>query len=132
MAWRVRGRGLEVLLVTSSQGDHWVVPKGNLEPGEPPWACAQREALEEAGLVGRVERRPVGRYRYAKRGLRREVDVFLMEATEELDRWVERRLRRRKWVGLERAVQRVREPGLKALLLQVGDRLAESARRRTA
>jgi 8-oxo-dGTP pyrophosphatase MutT (NUDIX family) len=132
LAWRTRGGRLEVLLVTSAQGDHWVVPKGNIEPGEPPWAAARREALEEAGLVGRAGRAPLGSYRYTKRGLAREVDVFPLEVREVLDRWVERRLRRRKWVRLERAVERVREPGLKALLSGLGAELARGTRRRSA
>jgi 8-oxo-dGTP pyrophosphatase MutT (NUDIX family) len=132
LACRVRRRRLEVLLVTSSDGTHWVVPKGNIEPGEPPWASAQREALEEAGLVGRAEPSPLGRYRYTKRGLGREVEVFLLEVTEVLDRWLERRRRRRKWVELEAAVERVREPGLKALLTRVGGEVRRGARPRSA
>jgi 8-oxo-dGTP pyrophosphatase MutT (NUDIX family) len=132
LACRLRRRRVEVLLVTSSGGGHWVVPKGHVEPGERPWASAQREALEEAGLVGRAKRSPVGRYRYTKHGLAREVDVFLLDVHEVLDRWRERRLRRRKWVELESAVERVREPGLKALLHASGKRLRARARRRSA
>jgi len=132
LPYRIRGRRLEVALVTSAQRGRWVVPKGNLERGEPAWACAQREAHEEAGLLGRVEHRPLGSYRYTKRGLRREVDVFLLRVTEELDRWLERRLRRRKWVGLAAAVERVREPGLKVLLAQVEGQLLLGTRRETA
>jgi 8-oxo-dGTP pyrophosphatase MutT (NUDIX family) len=64
LPYRNRGGRLEVALVTSSQGTRWVVPKGNLERGEAAWACAQREAFEEAGLLGRVERHPIGRYGY--------------------------------------------------------------------
>ena len=118
--------------MTSSQGTHWVVPKGNLEPGESARVCAQREAHEEAGLLGDVERRPLGSYRYTKRGSRLQVDVFGLQVTEQLSRWAERSLRRRKWVELEAAIERVREPGLKHLLAQVGDRLHRSGRRRTA
>lgn len=132
LACRLRRRRVEVLLVTSSGGGHWVVPKGHVEPGERPWASAQREALEEAGLVGRAERSPLGRYRYTKRGLAREVEVFLLDVQEVLDRWRERRLRRRKWVELEAAVERLREPELKALLRAAGDRMRARAQRRSA
>ena len=118
--------------MTSSQGTHWVVPKGNLEPDEPAWGCAQREAHEEAGLLGHVERRPLGSYRYTKRGTRLRVDVFGLHVTEQLSRWAEGRLRRRKWVELEAAIERVREPGLKLLLARVSDRLHRSRRRQTA
>lgn len=132
LPYRFRGRRLEVALVTSTQGGRWVVPKGNLEHGEAAWACAQREAHEEAGLLGRVERHPIGRYRYTKRGLQREVDVYLLNVTQELDEWIEGDLRRRKWVPVESAVERVREAGLKALLARALDHLGRSSRRRTA
>ena len=41
----------------AANGFIWEVPAGNLEPGEPPEACALRELEEEAGLrAGRLER----------------------------------------------------------------------------
>ncbi|MDE2663625.1 MAG: NUDIX hydrolase [Gemmatimonadota bacterium] len=41
----------------AARGFIWEVPAGNLEPGEPPEACALRELEEEAGLrAGRLER----------------------------------------------------------------------------
>ncbi|WP_419858134.1 NUDIX hydrolase [Candidatus Palauibacter irciniicola] len=41
----------------AAAGFIWEVPAGNLEPGEPPEACALRELEEEAGLrAGRLER----------------------------------------------------------------------------
>jgi len=53
---------LEVALITRRQGKHWIVPKGNIEPGETPRRSARREATEEAGLVGRIPLRPFGAY----------------------------------------------------------------------
>lgn len=41
----------------------WALPKGHLEPGEPPAAAALRETAEETGLRTRVVRR-VGESRY--------------------------------------------------------------------
>lgn len=32
----------------------WEIPAGTLEPGEKPYACAQRELQEEAGLSGKL------------------------------------------------------------------------------
>jgi hypothetical protein len=52
--------------------------------------------------------------------------------TEELDSWVEVGLRRRKWVVAEDAIERVREPGLKVLLVQALSHLGRASRRRTA
>ncbi len=42
------------LLVSSSDGRHWVLPKGHLEEGESPAETALRELREEAGISGRV------------------------------------------------------------------------------
>ena len=107
---------LEVALITRRQGKSWIVPKGNIEPGESPRRSARREASEEAGLLGRMGHLPFGAYEYRKGREPRRVVVFLLEVTEELARWSEDHLRDRKWVRVERAIERVRERGLRLLL----------------
>jgi 8-oxo-dGTP pyrophosphatase MutT (NUDIX family) len=42
------------LVVSSSDGRHWVLPKGHIEPGESPEAAALRELSEEAGVRGEI------------------------------------------------------------------------------
>lgn len=42
------------LIVTSSDGNHWVLPKGHIERGETPAAAALRELNEEAGGIGEI------------------------------------------------------------------------------
>jgi 8-oxo-dGTP pyrophosphatase MutT (NUDIX family) len=42
------------LVVSSSDGISWVLPKGHIEPGESPEQAALREIVEEAGIVGEV------------------------------------------------------------------------------
>ncbi len=37
-----------------ARGELWEIPAGTLEPGEKPYACAQRELEEEVGLSGRL------------------------------------------------------------------------------
>jgi len=104
--YRVRRGSVEVALITSSDGKRWILPKGWIDDGESPAESALREALEEAGLVGRVVGAVLARYVYAKSAGRRGVAVFLMRVTEELDRWPESH-RRRRWVSLQEAVERV-------------------------
>jgi 8-oxo-dGTP pyrophosphatase MutT (NUDIX family) len=42
------------LVVSSSDGANWVLPKGHIEPGESVEAAALRELAEEAGVLGEV------------------------------------------------------------------------------
>jgi 8-oxo-dGTP pyrophosphatase MutT (NUDIX family) len=115
---------LEVALITRRQGKHWIVPKGNIEPGETPRRSALREATEEAGLLGRIGQRPFGAYEYRKGREERTVIVYLLEVTQELRRWSEDGERDRKWWSVERAADRVRERGLRVLLRGLAERLS--------
>jgi len=74
---RGRGRGRRVLLVRSSDGVHWLFPKGRVEQGETSGRAAVRELREEAGVVGEV-RAFVG-LRHYRRGSRRvEVSYYFV------------------------------------------------------
>jgi 8-oxo-dGTP pyrophosphatase MutT (NUDIX family) len=58
---------VEVMLVTSRDTGRWVIPKGWPVGRKAPHASAAREALEEAGVVGKVGRDSIGTYTYEKR-----------------------------------------------------------------
>jgi 8-oxo-dGTP pyrophosphatase MutT (NUDIX family) len=65
VCWRPRGEGIEICLVTTSDGQRWTFPKGHREPGETLAQAAVREALEEAGVAGVIDARRLGVYRQA-------------------------------------------------------------------
>lgn len=118
------GGELRVLLVTSRETRRWVLPKGWMEKRLSPHALAAKEAFEEAGVQGEVDRRPIGRYEYAKRGPRDRVTpcsvrVFPMRVERLLDDWPERRQRQRRWFSPAEAALAVEEGGLVALLLRL-------------
>lgn len=47
----------ECLLVRATPPPHdWVLPKGHIDPGETPEACARREVAEEAGVDAAIDR----------------------------------------------------------------------------
>lgn len=113
-------------MITRRERQRWIVPKGHIEPGETARQSARREASEEAGLEGRMGRRPIGRYEYSKRREQRTVVVFLMEVRRELERWVEEEERQREWLALETAVERASHRGLRVLLRGLAQEFATS------
>jgi 8-oxo-dGTP pyrophosphatase MutT (NUDIX family) len=115
------GAALRVVLITSRETKRWVVPKGWIEPREPPHRSAAREAFEEAGLAGECEAEPLGAYAYAKRMPRgvvlpMEVLTFRFRVARLLHDWPERRERERRLFTPEAAAALVAEPGLAGLL----------------
>ena len=108
--------GLEVLLITTSDGRRWSIPKGTIEPDLTPAESAAKEAWEEAGVRGSVDPSPVGEYCYDKSGRVYRFVVFRLEVAEELDAWPEQHFRRRQWVSLAEALVRVKLDSLRSLL----------------
>jgi len=111
-----RGR---VCLVTSRGGKRWVIPKGCLEPGKTAGQIALQEAWEEAGVVGVLQREPVGSYVYEKLGNIYHVTVFVMDVTETKSDWPESLDRQRIWLRATTAVARIDYLGLRKLLRKV-------------
>lgn len=121
--FRVRGRVVEVALITSSRGGRWVIPKGNIERGEHARESALREAIEEAGLIGELVGPRLGSFRYEKRGRAQLVAVYLLRVTRELSSWSEDGERRRKWLRLDKALERLHSRELRRLLDDLADRI---------
>jgi 8-oxo-dGTP pyrophosphatase MutT (NUDIX family) len=113
--YRLQGGILEIALVRTSSGKGWIVPKGSLDEGEEAWDAAVRETEEEAGLVGELTRQPIGQYRYSKQAQRYDVDVFVMRVTTVLQSWREAAHRSRRWMAVEKAIDRL-DPELHAFV----------------
>lgn len=84
--------------------------------------AAATEAVEEAGVVGRIDDQPVGKFRYLKRLSPLSsrvcvVSVFAMQVSIQLGAWPERAQRERRWMSQEEAARAVHEPDLAALIL---------------
>src|SRR5262249_4476860 len=109
-------RSGQVCLVTSSSGKRWVVPKGLIDPGKTAAEIALQEAWEEAGLVGVLDRDPVGSYLYDKYGGTCHVTVFMMHVTEAADSWPEQNVRQRNWFKLPHALERIEDRGLREVV----------------
>lgn len=122
LPWRRNGAGeVEVLLITSRETRRWVIPKGWRMGAIGPGGTAAQEALEEAGVLGRLGKKVVGKYAYDKR-LRSgrvqhvQVRVFALEVLQELDDWREKDQRERLWTRPKEAARLVDERDLQRLL----------------
>jgi 8-oxo-dGTP pyrophosphatase MutT (NUDIX family) len=87
IAYRRTPCGIQFLMIRTAAG-RWVFPKGRVEPGESAHRAAAREALEEAGVTGRITATPTTvfpLYKRLARGLRvsMAVTAFLLEVEEE-------------------------------------------------
>ena len=72
VCYRVSRKGLEFLLVQTRRG-RWTFPKGGAEPGLTHAQAAAVEALEEAGVHGRIEQLSFARYIRKRSRARRPV-----------------------------------------------------------
>jgi 8-oxo-dGTP pyrophosphatase MutT (NUDIX family) len=121
LPWRRQNGVLEVLLITTRNTRRWIVPKGWPQESLSPSECAAREALEEAGVVGEIEARPLGTFQYDKRRkngdvLPLKVELYPMEVIQQRRSWPEKGVRETRWCAIEEALGRVSEPGLRRLI----------------
>jgi len=113
--------GTEILLVTSRETKRWIIPKGWPKKRKDPWDSAAREATEEAGVVGKIGREPIGSYLYEKRlrsgkGVVCEVHVFPLKVKRQQKSWREKGQREYAWFSLAEAAKAVGEPSLGTII----------------
>ncbi len=101
-----------ICLITSRNRKRWVIPKGWIEPGQTAGETALQEAWEEAGLLGALDREPIGSYLYEKEGQTYHVIVFVMRVTQVTEDWLERTSRERAWVSPPGFLDRIDDVGL--------------------
>jgi len=126
LPYRIVDGKVEVLLVTSRGTGRWVIPKGWPMKGRKPHEAAQREAYEEAGLVGNVGTAEIGSFEYGKRLSPRltvtcTVRVFPLDVDRQLDKWPESKQREARWFPVEDAASAVQEPELGNLIRWLPD-----------
>ena len=119
------------LLVTSRGSGRWIFPKGEPIEGLAPWDVAAQEALEEAGIEGEVDRRPIGSYRTFKTmAFRRkivDVEMYPLRVTRQFDDWPEKAHRHRHWAILPEAKRLLSDPLLAELAAKLSGRIRAQA-----
>jgi 8-oxo-dGTP pyrophosphatase MutT (NUDIX family) len=118
---RLAGAGMEVMLITSRRTSRWIIPKGWPMRRKAPHVAAAREALEEAGVIGRIGTSTIGSYSYEKR-LKRgqvvlcEVLVFPLEVKRQRRDWPEKGKRRVQWLSPRKAAAAVKDSVLSSII----------------
>lgn len=124
LPWRFSKSGsLRIMLITSSSGRHWIIPKGWPMTGKSEFDSAAQEALEEAGVIGRVASIPIGEFEFAKSAdpqSARRVRVYPLEVRGTLVRWQEWEKRKRRWFSVNEAVEAVHNAQLAAVVKGYG------------
>jgi 8-oxo-dGTP pyrophosphatase MutT (NUDIX family) len=123
--YRIKDGKIEVLLITSSAGKRWVIPKGMIEPWMTPPGSAAKEAWEEAGIIGPVATNSIGRYEYRKSEYNFRVEVFLLQVETILEDWPEAKQRKRQWFSVKQAMKRVVEAELKKIIMDLSPLFTE-------
>jgi uncharacterized protein len=111
-----------VYLVTSRGSGRWIIPKGNPIRGRAPHKVAAREALEEAGLLGKVERISIGTFEFDRRrdGVDTicRVDVYALNVKRQVRHWAEAGQRSLRRCDLTTALSLLTLPDLSNLIEQ--------------
>ncbi|MEA3001264.1 MAG: hypothetical protein QOH81_52 [Sphingomonadales bacterium] len=134
LPWRRSAAGgIEILLVTSRSSNRWLVPKGWPMRRRTLAEAAAREAYEEAGVEGRIEARPIGRFDHVKNHpllgrLRCTVFLFPLAVATELDPWQEKGQRSRRWYDRAAAAGKVASPDLARLIREFEPEPVDRAR----
>ncbi len=112
---------VEVLVITTRDSRRWTIPKGWPIKGLKSHQVAEREAWEEAGVVGKAKKRPLGYYTYLKTldngdKIPAVVEVHVLKVDKVDNTFPEVGQRKVEWLSPAEAAVRVQEPELKGLL----------------
>jgi 8-oxo-dGTP pyrophosphatase MutT (NUDIX family) len=130
LPYRVTGAGsLELLLVTTRQSKRWIIPKGRRIKGLKPAKCAAREAFEEAGVRGSIEKKSIGAFRFLKTvddalAVMCEVRIFPLKVKRQMRQWPEAPQRTPRWFEPSAALEAVNDAGLKSLISRFVETMA--------
>lgn len=116
------------MLVTSSSGDAWIFPKGNIAKGMDTLKSAAKEAYEEAGVIGECENNMLGVIQIEKSPAEiAEVNIYPMKIESILADWQESGTRNRRLFRIGEAIGVIRGERSRKVLETLQEILLERA-----
>lgn len=121
LCYKMKGGEPRILLVTTRDRGHWMIPKGWPLDGKSPVDTALIEAWEEAGVKGKVTGPCLGLFSYVKEAGRAgtmpcAAMVFPVLVEKMSKKFPEAGQRKRKWMKPKKAASRVKDPDLAKML----------------
>ncbi|PAN06227.1 hypothetical protein PAHAL_1G247200 [Panicum hallii] len=123
---------VEVLMISTPNRADMVFPKGGWEDDEDVYEAASREAMEEAGVKGVINRAALGHWVFKSKSSQNSTSprvackgcIFAMEVTAELESWPEQETHSRRWVSPAEAYQLCRYDWMREALTALLERLS--------
>ena len=106
---------IKIVLVTSRGSGEWIIPKGMLEENMTIEQSAANEALEEAGVEGKIGNNVFSEYNYQKWQSKFLVKIYLLKVETIHQVWDEIKFRNIKIVDLFEALKIIKPDQLQVL-----------------
>ena len=114
----IENKKIKVMLINTRKGKKWIIPKGIIEPNMSPWDSAEKEALEEAGIKGKIYRSKITGYIQKKWGGECNINIYLMRIDKIYDKWDED-FRKRKLLSPSDAAEKIDIAPLKEIIKNI-------------
>lgn len=119
--FKIKDGRLQVLVITSTTGKTWLIPKGNVKQKLGALETARLEAYEEAGAVGKIREKSVT---FKKDGC--QLTIFPMKVKRVFKSWPESSIRNRKWVRHKQAMKLIKCKKLRKTLMNMLQELQQT------
>jgi 8-oxo-dGTP pyrophosphatase MutT (NUDIX family) len=121
--YRIKDGSYQILLITSRRKKRWIIPKGVIDDKLSPQESAAKEALEEAGALGEVNKEMIGRYKFKKWNGKVSVAIYPMLVKSLLDKWEEDDFRKRQWFSFKEAKEIIEISKIKKILVKFDEQI---------
>lgn len=121
LPYMIKDGKLQVLLVTNSSGNRWILPKGQQEVGMTPHEVALMEGVEEGGVLGAIRNDVRLRIQMSDG---RSLQIYAMKISKLLGSWPEERVRLRRLLPISDALKLIEDRKIRLAMKHLGSLLS--------